>query len=322
MHIRTETDPNPSFVEISESKTRRGSFPASDIFNQRGPSLKDGEAVYLTTGASAGTVVYGPGGTYGPRVQQDLQLVLLHSGSMSVEIDGKNYSVPSGHTALLKPGRTEHFFFDPKRETWHRWIAVHVEAADSAVLQRLDELPFSIPLSEHMDSLCSMVYSLLNSGTAPEEELMKSLGESAILLYIAECERLHANETQHPAVVQAKEIIHQRFAEELSLDDLAKAVHRTPEHLIRLFRRDQHMTPIQYLWSYRVKQGLALISSTGLHIGEIAEQVGFKSSYHFARTIRRHTGKTPSEIRRESYAGIVNQEEFSKDAKSTALPCE
>lgn len=265
----------------------------------------------LVTSATSGTVVYGPGGTYGPRIQQDLQLVLMHTGSMLVNIDEERHTVQSGNVALLKPGRNEHFFFDEKRETWHRWIAVGVETMDSACLKQLDELPFSIPLSDKMNSLTDIIYSLLNSGGSPDEEIMKSLGRSAILLYIAECERLNANETKHPAVLLAKEMIHKQFSQDLSLENIARAVQKTPEHLIRLFRRDEGMSPIQYLWLYRVKQGLALIRSTGLHIGEIAEQAGFKTSYHFARTIRRHTGKTPSDIRKESYNTVIKPTEVN-----------
>jgi transcriptional regulator GlxA family with amidase domain len=63
------------------------------------------------------------------------------------------------------------------------------------------------------------------------------------------------------------------------------------------------MTPIKYMWHYRLNQGLELLRSTGLSIGEIAERVGFKTSYHFARMIKQETCKTASEIRRESWQG-------------------
>ena len=87
--------------------------------------------------------------------------------------------------------------------------------------------------------------------------------------------------------------------EELPLNRLTSISRLTPEHLIRIFRHDEGMTPIQYLWQYRVNQGMKLLQSTGLSINEIAVQSGFKTSYHFARTIKRHTGQTPTEIRKK-----------------------
>lgn len=41
-----------------------------------------------------GNIVYPPGGRYGPRLQADIQLVLLHTGSMEVRIDGITHAVP------------------------------------------------------------------------------------------------------------------------------------------------------------------------------------------------------------------------------------
>ncbi|WNQ13977.1 AraC family transcriptional regulator [Paenibacillus aurantius] len=249
------------------------------------------------TETHAGTVVYSPGGTYGPRVQQDLQLVLLHTGSATIEIDGRRHLLQGGGVALLKPGCQEHFAFSEIGETWHRWIAVTIEREDPAELQSLEGLPFSIPISDQMNTITDMLLTLMNSGSTPADELIKSLGRSAILLYATECERRQTNISKHPAVLQAKDIIHHDYADDLCLEDLAKRVYKTPEHFIRLFRRDEGVTPIQYLWQYRVKQGLALLRNTGLSIGEVADQVGFKTSYHFARTIKRHTGKTPTEYR-------------------------
>lgn len=252
-----------------------------------------------------GSVVYGPGGAYGPRIQQDLQLVLLHSGAMTVEIDKVKHQVPPGHVVLLKPGHMENFVFADKRETWHRWIAVSVEPLDGMAFNFLDFLPLFIPLSEKMNQLTDIIRSLQSDGVQQDEEVIRTLGRAAILLYLAECSQGNINDRKHPSVLIAKEEIHKRYAEDLTLSSLSKVTKHTPEHLIRLFRRDEDMTPIQYLWNYRVKQGIDLLRSTGLQIGAVAEQVGFKTSYHFARTIKRHSGKTPSEIRRESYNHVI-----------------
>lgn len=260
---------------------------------------------FTVTEAFGGSVVYGPGGAYGPRVQQDLQLVLLHSGAMTVEIDKEKHQVPTGNVILLKPGHMENFVFADKRETWHRWIAVSVEPLDGMAIDFFVSLPLYIPLSEKMNQLTDILRSLQSDGVQKCEELARTLGRASILLYLAECSQGNINDRKHPSVLIAKEEIHKRYAEELTLSVLSKVTKNTPEHLIRLFRRDEDMTPIQYLWSYRVKQGIDLLCSTGLQIGEVAEQVGFKTSYHFARTIKRHSGKNPSEIRKESYNNVI-----------------
>lgn len=256
---------------------------------------------FVVTNTYAGTVVYGPGGKYGPRIQRDLQLVLVHSGSMLVEIDGVPHSVPSESIALLKPGHQEWFHFNEKRETWHRWIAVSVEPLSPDAAAYFESLPLYIPLTARLNQLTDMLMSLHNDGCSSGEEVVKALGRSAVCLYATEHFHIGLNHLKHPAVLLAVETIHERFGEELCLSDLSRITGKTPEHMIRLFQRDVGVTPIQYLWQYRVKKGLELLRRSGLNIGEIAEQSGFKTSYHFARTIKRHTGMTPSEIRKEHY---------------------
>jgi AraC family transcriptional regulator of arabinose operon len=256
---------------------------------------------FAVNGAFAGTVTYNPGGTYGPRLQEDLQLVLLHSGSMTVTIDGTKHTVAAGQTALLKPGHMEHFAFAAKRETWHRWIAVSVEPLTAAAVAQFDRLPLALRLSDQMNQLTDTILSLQRDGTAADAELLRTLGRSAVLLFLEEHNRTSFNDGKHPSVLIAKEAIHSQYADELDLSQLAHLAGMSPEHLIRLFRRDEGMTPIQYLWKYRAKQGVDLLSSTGLTIGEVAEQAGFKTSYHFARTIKNHTGQTPSDIRKDSF---------------------
>ncbi|MDQ0900356.1 MULTISPECIES: AraC family ligand binding domain-containing protein [unclassified Paenibacillus] len=73
--------------------------------------------------ATVGTIVYPPGGRYGPRIQPDIQLVFLHTGSMEVAIDGVHFRLEPGNVALLKPGHIEYFTFADEQDSWHRWVA-------------------------------------------------------------------------------------------------------------------------------------------------------------------------------------------------------
>ncbi len=250
------------------------------------------------TAAFAGTVIYGPGGNFGPRLQPDLQLVLVHTGSMTVTVDGIDHYVPAGYTALLKPGHMEQFAFAPTRETWHRWIAVAVQPLLPEAAARFESLPIAVRLSDGMSALADVMASLQHAGAAREDELIRSLGRSAILLFLDEVRRTDADTAKHPAVLVAKAAIHARCAERIGLPELARAAGMSAEHLIRLFRKDEGITPIQYLWRYRVNQGTSLLRSTGLSVGEVAAQCGFQTSYHFARMVKQLTGLTPTEYRR------------------------
>lgn len=259
---------------------------------------------FSVSGAFAGTIVYPPGGHFGPRIQSDLQLVLLHTGSMDILIDDRLHSVAPGHVALLKPGHKESFQFARNEESWHRWIAVGLERMSPESTTFFENLPFSLPISDEMNRLTDLMLSCKQAnGSGTEDPLTRSLGVSALLLYESECRLSHMSQNMNPAVLIAKHTVHERYADDLSLEDIALAARVSEEHLIRLFRQYEHCTPIRYLWQYRIRRGIDLLRGTGLSIGEIAERSGFKTSYHFARMIKKTTGSTPTELRRESWGG-------------------
>ncbi|MEH7479968.1 AraC family transcriptional regulator [Neobacillus drentensis] len=265
--------------------------------------------------ANAGSIVYPPGGQYGPRFQNDLQLVLLHTGAMNIHIDGVSNQIPIGHVVFLKPGHHEKFIFAKEEETWHRWITITPESLSGKMLDEYESLPLYIPISDKMNQLTSLMMAIHRDHSEDNHEVICSLGQSSMLLYITECRKQYMSKV-HPSVLMAKEIIHEKFHEDLSLKDLADKSGVSPEHLIRLFQKLENKTPVQYLWHYRIERGMELLRNTGLPIGEIAYQTGFKTSYHFARLVKKHAGSTPSEIQKQANSLLCTEKKTESSNSS------
>ncbi|MCQ6560760.1 AraC family transcriptional regulator [Paenibacillus mendelii] len=260
----------------------------------------DGEKNFLSFEALecyAGTIVNAPGCTYGPRMQSELQLVLLHSGSMHIEIDGIAKQLQPGHVFLILPGHQVYIAFDEKEETWHRWITVFTYRIEAEELDVLEGLPESLPISEQLNQLLDIMVGLQKQGIQGGNKVRNTLALGAFQLYAAECRSGAIDSAVHPAIPQVKSLIQERYHDELALADLAANANVSPGHLIRLFRKYEEMTPTQYLWRYRVERGVELLRTTGLAVGEIAERCGFKTSYHFARMVRAYKGRPPKDIR-------------------------
>lgn len=118
---------------------------------------------------------------------------------------------------------------------------------------------------------------------------------------MAECANHDVLRSIHPAVLAAISTIKSKFAGELTVSSLALATNVSPDHLIRLFRKETGVTPSQYLWNYRIERGVELLRNSGLTVSEIAYRIGFKSSYHFARAVKNSTGSTPTEVRKKNW---------------------
>lgn len=252
---------------------------------------------YAVRRSFAGTIVYPPGSKLGPRQQNDIQLLLLHAGNTTVWIDDKPFAMSAGTVALLLPGHRERFEFAKDEDTWHRWICLSCDDLPAQERELLQTLPFALPLSEEMNKIVDSMLDLRFNSTADNDLLLRSYGLTAVLLYISESRRNMTQLSMHPAVMLAKSYIHRHYQEEITLKQIADSVNLSAEHLIRIFRQHESCTPIHYLWQYRLKMSLDLLLHTGLKVYEIAYQCGFKSTFHFARAVKKHTGRTPSQLR-------------------------
>ncbi|MDE3181506.1 MAG: helix-turn-helix transcriptional regulator [Acidobacteriota bacterium] len=94
------------------------------------------------------------------------------------------------------------------------------------------------------------------------------------------------------------------YAEDLSLQDLARLLGVSDRHLRQRFRESVGIAPIRYLVNYRVEMAKGLISNSHYALKVVAELVGFKNIHHFSRVFRSATGESPAAWRRRYLDGI------------------
>jgi len=109
----------------------------------------------------------------------------------------------------------------------------------------------------------------------------------------------HSTRDAHRAQVeQVQVLLAQRFAESLALDALAHAVHSSPFHLARLFRRETGLSLHQYRLRLRLCAALERLVEGEQDLTRLALELGFSSHAHFSDTFRRALGLAPSACRR------------------------
>lgn len=110
------------------------------------------------------------------------------------------------------------------------------------------------------------------------------------------------NYDQREALQRIEPILHlieARYAEPISLDDMAHAAYLSRSHCCALFQRALNTTPITYRNARRLSEARHMLRTTHCTIQEIAYRVGFSSVQEFNRLFRRESGQTPSEFRQQ-----------------------
>lgn len=96
---------------------------------------------------------------------------------------------------------------------------------------------------------------------------------------------------------QAKDLIHARFSESLTLDQIASEVGVHPVHLASVFRQKYHSTVGEYIRRLRIEYACLEIAKGNTPLGAIALNAGFANQGHFSSTFKRLTGYTPASYR-------------------------
>ncbi len=244
-----------------------------------------------------GEVIYRPGGSVGPRVQPQYQLVLLIRGEATIKLNGRDHPLLAGQVALFRPRGREFFQFSKSAETHHSWCSIDPPLVGTALRKELQAAPFRLPISETMDQLIALG---LRTGARKEDEaLLCQLALAAFCAFTREGCAAESGPAFPEALLRARSLIEAEYAQKMTLGEIARRAGLSPNHLIKLFRRHLHETPAHYLWRLRVDHGVRLLRETGLSVAEIAYRTGFQNPFHFSRLVKARHRLSPRGLRRE-----------------------
>jgi len=157
--------------------------------------------------------------------------------------------------------------------------------------------PLHAPMISGEPELPRLALGLHREFREPDPSSTLSM-ESLALEILAGFAREEAAPTGSPRwLLQARDLLHDRFAERITLAELAGEVGVHPARLARGFRRRYRHTPGEYQRRLRVDHASRQLATTRRPYAAIAQAAGFADQPHFCRMFKRHTGLTPAEFR-------------------------
>lgn len=106
-------------------------------------------------------------------------------------------------------------------------------------------------------------------------------------------------------IEKAIAIMQARIERRLDLAELCRRLDVSREHFIRLFTARMGMSPMRYYSRLKLEAASAMLLSTNLHVGQIADKLGFETQFSFSRAFRRAMGYSPTAYR-ESFLQKVD----------------
>jgi AraC-like DNA-binding protein/ligand-binding sensor protein len=100
-----------------------------------------------------------------------------------------------------------------------------------------------------------------------------------------------------PVIKRAREYIHDHQAEELSLNQVAKAVNMSTFYFCKMFKKIAGINFTDYVARVRIEKSKNLLLNPNLRVSEIAFEVGFQSLTHFNRVFKKLLGQSPTDYR-------------------------
>lgn len=107
----------------------------------------------------------------------------------------------------------------------------------------------------------------------------------------------------HAAVARARELLDHQPTRPWTLAGLARMAGLSPSHLAECFTREVGVPPHHYLLQNRIEHARQLLQCSDVPITQLALELGFSSSQHFAGAFKKVTGTTARDYRANSRRG-------------------
>jgi AraC-like DNA-binding protein len=105
-----------------------------------------------------------------------------------------------------------------------------------------------------------------------------------------------------PQIRNALDTLARRYAEPLTVSELARATSLSTDRLVHAFRGALGMSPKEFAKRLRVAVASRLLRETDLKLEEVARRTGFSDGSHFSRMFEDARGVRPGEYRRRPWA--------------------
>lgn len=158
---------------------------------------------------------------------------------------------------------------------------------------------------DHRSAVVEYGRVITGSGLAADMQLVTRLVEHVttpeLARWLSDVTSLHQAAEDHladdPLTANAQLWLEERFAQDVRIAELAKAMAVSQQTVLRHFQRHLGTTPQEYVRQLRMKSAQGLLMRTSRPIAQIAMLCGYSDVHTFRKVFREYLGTSPSQFR-------------------------
>ena len=247
----------------------------------------------------------------------EFEFVYVETGTVYFGISDKQFALSEGQGVFIN-SKILHRYFSQEKAIVPNFVLMPVFLApqDSLIYQKYVLPIMSSPMDYQIFSSDipwqAQVLSLMREMMAAQEkasdvELVNSYLIQKIwhILYQNTDVEYMGKKENYSASSQARlqlmmQYIHQKFAYNISLRDIADQAKVSKSTALNLFQRYLGISPVTYLINYRLQEAAKLLASTEKKVTVISKDTGFDSVDYFCKAFKKYYKLTPTEYRKKA----------------------
>ncbi len=234
---------------------------------------------------------------------EEYQFCLIQAGESELNYRGRNLLTPPASLFMVHPGEVHsNRVHDDNAGCSYRTLFVDAELmrrAATDVQGKETGLPF-FPTAVVFDEdllrqyLC-LHFALEQSSSSLERQvLLLDLLAGLISRFAETPARTRSFGLEREAVLRVRDYLAEHYAENVSLEKLARIANLSPFHFNRVFSEQLGMPPHAFQTQLRVSRAKTLLRQ-GWAISQVASETGFADQSHLTRHFKRLVGVPPGQ---------------------------
>lgn len=228
-----------------------------------------------------------------------VEYVLSGSGTVRVSSEPGREFYPQADDVYLLPEGKDHYYFADAEEPWEK-IFVNFSGPVADGLVDAYDLSGKI-LYRGMTQLKEeflQIFDMMMDEELTDRYVLEQVEISVHRILRILGQQRKNEQQQSDEMKQVRRYLDEHVGQIVTIQELTELIYRSPDYLIKHFKKEIGMTPYQYLMKKKMTVAERLLRDTMLPVKEVAERLGYEDAHYFSGLFKKEKGVSPRQFRK------------------------